>query len=228
MSEPHQSSSHNLLTSVERMLAPSREIRDVVESYRRTTPPDVAQLSERLISHYSNRSALAGGVSSLPALVPGVGTLTVAFGTTLAEMAVVLKLEVELCLALAHAHGFDIDDRRERQLALLLAAVHTHEVESGRNVLLDVGEVTLTAVANYTPRELQKLLLRISSAIGINYATKYLTKGVLKAIPIVGVGVGAGFNKFVTTKVGRRAREWFAWRCSRITSVDAGSAPQVG
>ncbi len=222
MNESSQAGYH-LLNAVERMVAPSREISDVVESYRRTTSPGTANLSERIISHYSNRTALAGGVSSLPGLVPGVGTIAVVLGSTLAEMAVVLKLEVEMCLALAHAHGFDIDDRRERQLALLLAAVHTHEVESGRNVLLDMGEVTLTAVSNYTPRELQKLLLRVSSAIAINYATKYVTKGVLKAIPLVGIGIGAGFNKVLTTKVGRKAREWFAWRRACARQAQHGS-----
>lgn len=214
MNEIAEGSHQRLLNAVERMLATPEEIRSIVDGYRREGAVRRSQLSERLISHYSNRSALAGGVSALPGIVPGVGTLAVVLGSTLAEMAVVLKLETEMCLALSYAHGFDIEDRRERQLSLLLAAVHTSEVTTGRNVLLDIGDVTFTAMMNYTPRELEKLLLRVMSMITLSLATKYAPKLALKAIPIAGIAIGAGFNKVLTTKVGRGARRWLAWRCS--------------
>lgn len=214
MNEIGANSGHRLLNAVERMLATTEEIRAVVAGYRREGAAQTDQLSERLISHYSNRSALAGGVSALPGLVPGIGTLTVAVGSTLAEMAVVLKLETEMCLALCEAHGFNIDDRRERQLALILAAVHTSEVSAGRNVLLDIGDVSLTAVENYTPRELEKFLLRVLSEVAISFASTHAPKAILKAIPFVGIALGASFNKVLTTRVGRSARGWLAWRCT--------------
>lgn len=214
MNESGEEAGRRLLNAVERMLATPEEIRAVVAGYRREGAVSPPQLSERLVSHYSNRSALAGGISSLPGLVPGVGTLTVALGSTLAEMAFVLKLETEMCLALCEAHGFDIDDRRERQLALILAAVHTSEVSAGRNVLLDIGDVSLTAVGNYTPRELEKFLLRVLSEVAISLASKHASKAVLKAVPFVGIAVGASFNKVLTTRVGRSARGWLAWRCA--------------
>jgi hypothetical protein len=117
-----------------------------------------------------------------------------------------------MCLALSYAHGFDIRERRERQLALLLAAVHTSEVATGRNVLLDIGDISLTALSNYGTRELEKLLLRVSTAIAIALMVKSVPKTLLKAIPFVGIGIGAGFNKVLTTKVGRAAEQWLAWR----------------
>ena len=214
MNEVVEGASHRFLNAVERMLASSGDIRAVVDGYRREGAVRRSQLSDRLISHYSNRSALVGGMSALPGIVPGIGTLTVAIGTSLVDMAAVLKLETELCLALCYAHGFDVDDRRERQLALLLAAVHTSEVATGRNILLDIGDVTLTAVSNYTSRELQKLLLRVSAALTLSLAIKNLPKSALKAIPFVGIAVGAGFNKVLTVKVGQAARRWLAWRCA--------------
>jgi hypothetical protein len=184
--------------------------------------PSFERLCARIVSHYGNRSALAGGVSALPGLVPGLGTVTVLLGTTLLEMAAVLKLEVEMCMALSRAHGFDIHDRRERQLALLLAAVQTHEVESGRNVLLDIGVVSTTAVWNYTPRELEKVMLKVFSALALVWASKYVTKGILHAVPFVGVGIGAGVNKVLTTRVGRSAQAALTWRVRERAALQVG------
>jgi hypothetical protein len=207
-----------LLNAVERMIDAPEEIEGLVAKLTKETPPGIEHLSERIISHYSNRSALAGAVSSLPGMIPGVGTLAVALGTTLLEMAAVLKLEVEMCMALAHAHGFDIRSRTERQLSLLLGAVHTHEVEAGRNILVDIGVVSGTALWNYTPRELHKLALRAFSALAIGWASTYVTKGILHAIPLLGIGIGAGVNKTLTTRVGRNARSWLSFRAS-VTGV---------
>jgi uncharacterized protein (DUF697 family) len=213
--------SHKLIDAVERMIAPTCEIAAIVDGYRAESS-DVERLCDRLISHYSNRSALAGGASCLPGMIPGVGTIAVMLGTSLADMAMVLKLEVEMCLALSYAYGFDIRERRERQLAFLLAAVQTQEVESGRNVLLDVGGVSWTAVTHYTPRELEKLLLHVVGLVGIGYASKYVTKGVLRAVPFVGIVVGAGLNKTLTERVGKRARTWLRSRAA----IAAGGARQ--
>lgn len=203
-----------LLNAVERMLAEPEKIEQVVHRLAKGAPASTEVLSERIISHYSNRSALAGAVSSLPGMIPGVGTLVVATGTTLLEMAAVLKLEIEMCMALAYAHGFDIRTRNERQLSLLLGAVHTHEVESGRNILVDIGAVTGTALWNYTPRELNKAALRVFSVLAVAWASNYVTKGILHAIPILGIGIGAGMNKTLTTRVGRNARSWLSFRAS--------------
>lgn len=212
-------SGRKLLNAVERLIDQPEQIEQLVTKLRREAEPGIDHVSERIISHYSNRSALAGAVSSLPGMIPGVGTLTVAFGTTLLEMAAVLKLEVEMCLALAHAHGFDIRSRTERQLSLLLGAVHTHEVEAGRNILVDIGVVSGTALWNYTPRELHKLALRAFSALALGWASTYVTKGILHAIPVLGIGIGAGVNKTLTTRVGRNARSWLSFRAAAMGAL---------
>jgi hypothetical protein len=209
--QPSPPSGHKLLNAVERMIARPAAIEAVVADYAAEHSDDLEALSRRIISHYSNRSALAGGLAALPGMVPGLGTLTVAFGTSLADMALVLKLEVELVLALARAHGVDIREPGERRLAFLVAAVNVAEVESGRNVLLDIGSVSLTAL-RYTPREIEKHLLHVFGVIAIALATKYVPRGVVRAVPFVGIAVGAGLNKALTARVGRNAQVWYAWR----------------
>jgi uncharacterized protein (DUF697 family) len=138
-------------------------------------------------------------------MIPGVGTLLSTLGATLADMALMLKLEVEMCMALSCLHGYDIREARERQLAFLLAAVTTHEVESGRNVLLDAGAVSGTAIWTYGPREPSKALLHVCGVIAVAYAAQTVGKALLRAIPFVGIGIAAGVNKVLTQKVGEKA-----------------------
>jgi hypothetical protein len=203
-----------LLSAVERVIAPSEDIISLVERLRAQAGPSRRALGQRLISHFSNRSALVGGATALPGLVPGLGTLAVALGSSLADMAAVLKLEVEMCLAIDAAYGYDIRLPEERQFALLLAAVKTHEIQSGRNALLDLGEVSGTALWSYGPREASKLLLQVLGAFGLVYATKYAGQGLLRAIPFLGIGVGAGLNKMMSARVGERALDEIALRAS--------------
>lgn len=213
MNEPQHPSAeaHKILHSVERMLDRPEAIVALVERYRAESRSE-DHLCQRIVSHYSNRSALAGGVSSLPGMLPGAGTIAVAVGATFAEMAVVLKLEVEMCIALAAARGFDIHDPSERQLAFLLAAVRAHEVERGRNVLLDVGGISMEALLSYSPREVEKMLLHVLAFVGLDYGAKRLGRVVLRALPFVGIGLGAGMNKVLTARVGERAHAWLALR----------------
>ncbi len=125
-----------------------------------------------------------------------------AVGTTLAGMTYVLKTEVEMCLALCALYGMDIRRPEHRQMALLLAAVGTHQVHTGRNILVEAGAVSLEALASYTPRELSKVVLRVFGALAIAYAAQSVGKVLLNAIPVVSVGIGFGVNMLLTERVG--------------------------
>lgn len=212
MTTDESTKARTLINAVERMLEQPEKIDGLVRRYRDETGGELARVAQRIISHYSNQSALAGGIGGLTGLIPGVGTVIAIAGTTLAEMAYVLKLEVEMCLGLACAYGHDIRDPRERQLALLLAAVHTREVATGRDALIDLGDIALTAAVNYTPREIEKLTLKILGFSGVIYALRSLPRAAAHALPIIGIGINAGFNKVLTARVGKRATAWYALR----------------
>lgn len=207
-----------LLSAVERILSSNEEIfRIVIEERARG-----AGASERIVSRFSNQSALAGALAGAPSMIPGWGLVGVA-GTTVVEMTYVLKLEVEMCLALAAHHGVDIRQTEGRQLAFLLAAVGTSEAMSGRDPLADLGATGLEAIWNYSPREVSKFVLHIFGTVALVYASKSVGNGLLRAIPVVGVGVGAGVNKVLTTRVGRRAIQGL-----RLKPADARAALGAG
>src|SRR6185503_1698390 len=101
-----------------------------VRTPRSSLPSESAwrkELSAKIVSNFSRKSAVSGGVTSLPALIPGLGTLAAAVGGTFLDLVLVLKFEVEMAMALTYLYGFDIRERNERQFAFLLASVQTYE-----------------------------------------------------------------------------------------------------
>ena len=201
----------NLLNAIEHLLADDATITGHARLHADRANHDRPAAAHRIVAAYSNRSALAGAIAAAPAIVPGWGTAG-AIGTLFAEMSYVLKTEVEMCLCLSSLHGFEISSKEHRQIAFLLAAIATHEVETGRNVLLDIGEVTAEAAMTYTPREAGKSLLKILGILAAVRASQAVGRGVLHVVPFVGMAVGAGVNKALTRRVGLAAHRALALR----------------
>ena len=206
--EPQSSENQGetLLSAVERVVDSPESVVELVEDFKVRTPRSSLpsegawrrEVAAKIVSNFSRKSALSGGVTSLPALIPGIGTLAAALGGTFLDLVLVLKFEVEMAMALTYLHGFDIRERNERQFAFLLASVQTYEAKTGRNFLVDLGSATGTAMWNYTPRQLSKSLLKVMSAL----ALRSVSRGLLRAVPVVGAIVNTSVNKVFTTKVG--------------------------
>ena len=75
-----------LLTAVERLLASDAELLTMLAEERRCGPG----ASTRIVSRFSNVSAIAGAIGGAPSIVPGWGLLG-AVATTMAEMTYVLE-----------------------------------------------------------------------------------------------------------------------------------------
>lgn len=206
--QPDRETGKQLLSAVERLVAPSEEIIALVRRVQRGEDEDVHQVAPRLISHYSNKAALGGGATAIPAMVPGLGTLATLVVGPLADMVLLLKWETELCLALATAYGYDIRRPKERQLAMLLAAVSTASAAKGESVFRDAAIVSGTAIWNYTPRRIAKSLV---TAMAIVAAIHWGRVG-FKALPVIGVAVGASMNKLLSRRVGKQANKELALR----------------
>ncbi|MCC6527737.1 MAG: hypothetical protein IT373_34140 [Polyangiaceae bacterium] len=211
-----------LLNAVERILEDPAAIEQRIGRLLREAGGDHDAASRRAISWYSNRSALAGGVAAAPSIVPGWGTLG-ALGAIGAEMVYVLKLEVELCLALCAIDGRDLRDPLVRQLAFGLAAVGLQHLKRGRNAVQDAGAIGMEALFRYTPRELGKAVLEALGYVAVAAASRSVGKGVLRAIPLVGIGLGAGMNKLLTQRLGRAAHAALALERARREAVARGN-----
>jgi uncharacterized protein (DUF697 family) len=200
-----------LLTAVERLVDDSESLVAQVEAFKEDVGPGLQHaeggplylnaVAVRVIRSYSNRSAFAGGVTALPSMLPGGGTLVALLGGSLADMTMMLKHEVEMALCLTHLYGYDIREERARWLGYTLAAVNTYETSSGRNFFIDMAEAQLEALSKYTPRQLSKLVV---TAFG-KYALLSLSRSLLRVVPFIGVAVSASANKLIVNSVG--------WRC---------------
>lgn len=173
-----------------------------------------------IISSQSNLSAMVGALAAAPAMLPGPGTAAVALSGMLGDVILVLKLETELCMLLTAAHGFDVRIPHERQLAMLLASVGTFQAQAGDDVLLSLGITSAEAIWNYAPREVSKMLLRVVGRLLLVNAARGGAKLLLIATPFVGMGVGAGMNKLLTQRVGKRAHAALAMRARTARAAD--------
>lgn len=217
-----------LLTAVERIVASTGRIKATVEGARNQVKGELKgdalreATAKELIRRYSNRAAVAGGVSGIPALIPGFGSIALAIGGGLAELTFLLKWEVEMALGLSHLYGFDIDDPRERQLGFLMASVGTYDA-TGKNFFVDVMKVEGTAIWNYAPRAAGRMLVSAMAMV----AAMYVWRGLLKAVPFVGMAVGSSMNKVLTARVGARCmRDCRTRRGLMADSSKAAAAPK--
>ena len=192
-----------VVAAIERMLSSDEEIVGVVENARRraSSPADAAKL---IVRRYANASAVAGGMAAAPSMVPGWGALA-ALGTVTAEMVYLLKVEVEMCLALVSLFDMDLRNEQHRNVAFVLAATTTHEATTGRNLFVDVTDAGMEAIWTYSPRELWKLILSFFGKVAVHHLGQRAGLNVVRALPVVSVGVGAGVNYTLTRRAGRLA-----------------------
>jgi len=197
-----------LLTAVERivedcddLIADVEGIKEEVGSEDLDDEAILDKVAERIIATYSTKSAVTGGLTALPALLPGGGTIVALVGGSMVDMTFMLKHEVEMTLCLTYLYGHDIREEKERWLAYVLAAVSTYEAKSGRNYFADLADAQLEALGKYTPRQLSKLAVTVIGRVALVMASKSL----VRALPLVGIVVGASANKVITPQVG--------WRC---------------
>ena len=213
-----------LLSAVERVVEDCDELIAHVETLRSAAglvgdEEDLREhLARQIIQGYSTRSAIAGGVTSLPALLPGPGSAVALVGGMLADMTYLLKHDVEMILCLSYLYGHDIRNEKERWLAYILAGIRTYEVQARRNYFADLCDLQLDALPKYTPRELFKMAATVLGRV----ALMSLPKGFLKTLPFVGIAVSASTNKFMTWSVGW----WCVEALERRRSAERNQEPQ--
>ena len=220
-----QSQGQKLLSAVERIISDTDSLIALAQHHlRQAQKKKLASEAEtreaaaaEVVSYFSTRAAISGGLAATPALIPGVGTLLAALGGALADMGFLLKYEVEMALVLSHLHGFDIQKEEERQLAFLLASVGTYDAKSGHNAFLDMAQAEGIAIWKYAPREVSKMLVSVMTKI----ALLQLSKGLVRALPLVGIAVGSSMNKVLTSRVGERCIRDLKTR-RELTGQEAG------
>lgn len=139
----------------------------------------------------------------------GLLTLPVALPANLAGLAVV---QMRMIAGVAHLRGYDVDDRRVRA-ALTLLMIGEDEVRkqvgSGR---LPTTPMMIATAPVFDPSLDRAVSERVFGDLGTKMAGKHVVVQVAKRIPLVGGGVGAAADGYLTYALGQYARREFVRR----------------
>jgi uncharacterized protein (DUF697 family) len=171
-----------------------------------------AELARLAIARSARRAAGTGAVSALPATLPGAGTV-VELGAALGDASLLTVAQTELVVLLAHLYGRPVDDVAARRMDVLMAmGVEAGVVDLRRNGTIRVmgtthrdGELTGEAGAKLTKRISRRLAAQVAGKLARRRA--YVILG--RELPVVGVGLAAGYNLWSTRKLGHAARSYF-------------------
>jgi len=162
-------------------------------------------VTRELINKCTIRAARSGGLTSVPATIPGLGTLgTVLVGAT-ADLAYVIKLHIELCYAISVAYHVEMEEEELKAVTLaILGFSGTTQALKG----LSAG-VLKRSVDEIAEGYLRKGMGKASAEVAERLVPRLLGKA-YKLIPLLGIPLGASINAFSTMMVGNRAKRYFS------------------
>lgn len=218
---------HNLLAYVELLMTDPKHIRRQalailarVEAKHQASLDRQAILKlagDKIIAHYANLTAFTGGATALAGMVPGLGTVVAMIGGAATDTALCLKFQVEMTMALATIYGHDILDK-EAQLGCELIAGIGLVTEQAKQSGKIVGTKMFVSMVR---KHLSGSTLLLTKVIFKRIGLRFTRTAFVKAIPLgVGVLIGAGGNKIITTLVGKQVREYFLAANSVDTSAN--------
>jgi hypothetical protein len=171
-----------------------------------------AELARLAIARTGKHVAGMGAVTALPATIPGAGT-AVEVGAALGDAALLTVAQTELVLLLAHLYGRPVTDIAARRLDVLMAmGVEAGVVDLRRNGVVRVmgtdhrdGELSGVAGVALTTRISRRLAAQVAGKLARRRA--YVLLG--REVPVIGIGLAAGYNLWSTRKLGKAARAYF-------------------
>ncbi|HQZ00021.1 MAG TPA: EcsC family protein [Propionicimonas sp.] len=160
---------------------------------------------DSLVTQHIGLASAQGFLTS----VGGLLTLPVGLPANIAGMGV---LSVRMIASIAHLRGYDVDDRRVRA-ALTLAMLGDDEVRR----LVSDGKLPSTPLAIATapmfdPALDQSINERVMGSLAGRLGGKHLAVVVVRRIPLVGGGVGAAVDGWLTFGLAAYAKREFVPR----------------
>ena len=134
-------------------------------------------------------------------------------GAALGDAALLTVAQTELVLLLAHLYGRPVTDIAARRLDVLMAmGVEAGVVDLRRNGVVRVmgtdhrdGELSGVAGVALTTRISRRLAAQVAGKLARRRA--YVLLG--REVPVIGIGLAAGYNLWSTRKLGKAARAYF-------------------
>ncbi|TWS20029.1 hypothetical protein FK529_07760 [Tsukamurella asaccharolytica] len=178
-------------------IKPAAEVAE--EALRTHGDPEVA--IDRLLGTHRRIVTATGFASGFG----GLPTMAVAIPT---DITVFYMNAARLSAAVAHIRGYDIESEEVRS-AILISLLGA----SAGGILGSAGAQIGNKIAVAQLKRLPgTVLTQINKAVGFRLLTKFGTKGsinLVKVVPVVGGGVGAGFNAITITQIHKYSKKLF-------------------
>lgn len=174
------------------------ERKRTVQCHRAQHPEwENSRLSKDITGNKGNWMAVSGAVTSLPANIPGVGTLvTIVAGTTI-DLGVLMKLLADLVAEISLVYGRRPSSATSREGFWVLC--------SAFGATTGGEAVSKYVVMQASKRAFKRLVQRLLAAIGVRVTQKTIAR----YIPLIGSGVMAAINKATANMVGRHAVKYY-------------------
>jgi uncharacterized protein (DUF697 family) len=173
---------------------------------------DPGELVAAAVRRRSWHLAGTGAASALPAMLPGPGTAA-EVGAALGDVTLLTGAQVELVLLAAHLFGRPLSDHDARLLDVLLVL----GIDVGA-VKLKRGGVVQAMGASYRPEELggareDALSGSVSARLAVQVTGRLARRRAHiilgREIPVLGLGLAAGYNLLSTRRLGDTAVRYF-------------------
>ena len=158
-----------------------------------------AELARLITGERAFQCALAGALTALPAILPGVGTLIALFGGAAADITLLTWILSRLVLEVAALYGRDLTGpgyQKEAFWAFVLAAG-----AGGAGSAL-----SRAAVAQLSKEAFSAAAERLLLSLGVRASAR---STLLRLIPLAGLFLAGGINYWLASTVGRRAAAYY-------------------
>ena len=203
----------NLNKLLEKIVPDAAECRDAAEKLRRRHPGETPEQLARRAVQAARQTAAAVGAATGAASGP-----IIMFPAALADIAAVLRIEGTLAgviAALLDPDSLQGDALPKDVIGILFPGAVSQ-------VLRQVGvrsstKASKVLIRKYVSNDTLKLIVRIATRqLGFDVTRKSI---VAKTVPLVGVGIGAGWNWLEVGAVGQRAIRYYRRGPSKLPPV---------
>ena len=170
------------------------------------------KVSSRLIKRAAFKTAGVGGLTSVPAVLPLVGTAGSVLVGTAVDLYYLLSIQVELCYAVSVAYEVTMDEEELKAVTLAILgfsgsaeALKVMAAGAMRRAINEMAQGYLrTGLTKATTEVAERLIPR-------------LLRGTFRFLPFLGIPLGASINIASTLMVGNQARRYFVvWADSEL------------
>jgi hypothetical protein len=210
-SELKKQDDSSLMKFVQAIAISPEDARVVVKQYEaqiREAEPDISDLDvqniivDKIVSRYSKLAAASGGATSLPGIIPGVGTAVSAVGGSMADISACIKFQVDMTMCLAIAINKELNNEDAKHLSFIIALSGTLEQGAKEGAAKLATKASVRLIQEHLKGATLTIIKELFKRVGIVFTKK----AAVKVIPFgIGVLVGAGFNYTLTKYVGKIA-----------------------